>query len=305
MWSRSLAAASIVVIATSMLQATEPEIDVKAGTVTLEAVVADQGKYEVLKGTIEYLLVAEGGKSYETVFVTRTQARTIREALIRIGLKPGKPATDETAAQGTPVDIVVEYESDGTKVMRPASDFVTYTKTGKVMSEGAWIFTGSRQTLDPETDKKRLEAAITGNLIGLHVLDASVLIQSPRAEAADENIYKANVDVLPKAGTALRIIIQKAEVPEGMRRVHLFISGRVQGVGFRAFTQRNARQLELTGWVQNLKDGRVETVIEGSREKVAKLLKLLERGPRGARVKKTEINEEPYQGEFEAFEVHW
>ena len=90
-----------------------------------------------------------------------------------------------------------------------------------------------------------------------------------------------------------------------MQRVHLFISGRVQGVGFRAFTQRNALQLQLAGWVRNLDDGRVEAVIAGPQDKVAGLLKLLERGPRGARVEKTEATEEVYQGEFETFKVHW
>ena len=48
-----------------------------------------------------------------------------------------------------------------------------------------------------------------------------------------------------------------------MKRVRLYISGRVQGVFFRAETQRTARNLKLTGWVRNMEDGRVEALLEG------------------------------------------
>lgn len=50
-----------------------------------------------------------------------------------------------------------------------------------------------------------------------------------------------------------------------MKRVHLFISGRVQGVFYRAFTKEVADSLGLKGWVRNLRDGRVEAVFEGQR----------------------------------------
>jgi len=88
----------------------------------------------------------------------------------------------------------------------------------------------------------------------------------------------------------------------GLRRVHVFISGWVQGVGFRAFTESNARQLKLTGWVKNLADGRVESVIEGPADKVVELLDLLKRGPRWARVEKIEMKDETPKGDFNEFE---
>jgi acylphosphatase len=62
-------------------------------------------------------------------------------------------------------------------------------------------------------------------------------------------------------------------------RLHAIISGRVQGVGFRAFTQRNAVILDLTGWVRNRWDGTVEVVAEGPRSRLEKLLHHLQRGP--------------------------
>ena len=57
-----------------------------------------------------------------------------------------------------------------------------------------------------------------------------------------------------------------------MRRVHVFISGRVQGVFFRAEARRAANSFNLTGWVRNMADGRVEAVFEGEDESVDKML---------------------------------
>ncbi len=88
-------------------------------------------------------------------------------------------------------------------------------------------------------------------------------------------------------------------------RVHIFISGRVQGVLFRAETRRKARKLGLYGFVQNLSDGRVEAVLEGEKEKVEKLIELAKRGPFFAKVESIEIKEEEYQGEFDSFEIRY
>jgi acylphosphatase len=63
-----------------------------------------------------------------------------------------------------------------------------------------------------------------------------------------------------------------------------FISGIVQGVGFRYFTQDEAERLHLSGYVRNLRDGRVEVYAIGTPESLARLRTILERGPRGAMV---------------------
>ena len=65
---------------------------------------------------------------------------------------------------------------------------------------------------------------------------------------------------------------------------HFFVSGIVQGVGFRYFTQDEAERLHLSGYVRNLRDGRVEVYAIGSEENLARLRTLVERGPRGAMV---------------------
>lgn len=96
-----------------------------------------------------------------------------------------------------------------------------------------------------------------------------------------------------------------AETPVKERRVHVFVSGRVQGVGFRDFTQGEARKRGLTGWVRNLEDGRVEAVIEGPADKVAELLEEVKHGPPRARVDKVETTDETPTGEFKVFEVRY
>ena len=63
-----------------------------------------------------------------------------------------------------------------------------------------------------------------------------------------------------------------------------FVSGTVQGVGFRYFTQDEAERLHLSGFVRNLRDGRVEVYAVGPQDNLDRLRTLLERGPRGARV---------------------
>ena len=68
------------------------------------------------------------------------------------------------------------------------------------------------------------------------------------------------------------------------------VSGRVQGVGFRFFTQREADKLGVTGYVRNLPDGRVEVLASGTADELATFRSLLERGPRFSRV--TEVFEE-------------
>ena len=85
--------------------------------------------------------------------------------------------------------------------------------------------------------------------------------------------------------------------------MHVWIEGNVQGVFFRANTRDKAVSLEITGWVKNLSDGRVEAVFEGEDEAIKEILEFCREAPFGAKVDDMEIKEEPYKGEFESFEV--
>ncbi len=83
------------------------------------------------------------------------------------------------------------------------------------------------------------------------------------------------------------------------RAVHVLISGRVQGVAFRAWTARRADALKLSGWVRNLPDGDVEAVFSGDADAVEIMLAACQDGPPGARVTKVEVGPaEPISGAF-------
>lgn len=90
-----------------------------------------------------------------------------------------------------------------------------------------------------------------------------------------------------------------------MKRIHIWVSGRVQGIFYRANTRRKAMDLNIKGWVKNLEDGRVEAVIEGKDTDVKKMLEFLQKGPFGARVTKFDIKEEKHQGKFKFFEIKY
>jgi len=83
---------------------------------------------------------------------------------------------------------------------------------------------------------------------------------------------------------------------------HVFISGRVQGVGFRAFIRREAAVLNLRGWAKNLIDGKVEVVTQGDKNKVAQMIEKLEEGPAYARVDNLKIIEEDLE-EYSDFQI--
>jgi len=90
-----------------------------------------------------------------------------------------------------------------------------------------------------------------------------------------------------------------------MKRFHVYISGRVQGVFFRAETQRAAVGFNLTGWVRNMVDGRVEALFEGEDDNVDKMLAWCHIGPPIARVEEVIVTEETYTGEFRDFIVKY
>ncbi len=88
-------------------------------------------------------------------------------------------------------------------------------------------------------------------------------------------------------------------------RAHIFVSGRVQGVFFRDHTQRWASSLNLTGWVRNLWDGRVEVLAEGDKKNIEDLIDRLKGGPPLAFVEDVDVSWEEYKGEFKDFRITW
>ena len=87
------------------------------------------------------------------------------------------------------------------------------------------------------------------------------------------------------------------------QRVKIFVTGKVQGVFFRQTLKVMAKKNGVFGWVKNLKDGRVEAVLEGNDENVNRLIEWAHGGSANARVEDVEIRTEKYSGEFSKFDV--
>jgi acylphosphatase len=81
------------------------------------------------------------------------------------------------------------------------------------------------------------------------------------------------------------------------KRVHAVVHGRVQGVFFRDYTRRKARELGVAGWVRNLPQGTVETVVEGEPDKVAAMVDWLHEGSPLSAVSSVDVSEEDPGGE--------
>jgi acylphosphatase len=86
-------------------------------------------------------------------------------------------------------------------------------------------------------------------------------------------------------------------------KARVIIEGRVQGVLFRHHAQEVALRLGVKGWVKNRRDGFVEAVFEGDKERVDQIIQWCHRGPSEARVTKVHLLWEDYRGEFEDFSV--
>jgi len=84
-------------------------------------------------------------------------------------------------------------------------------------------------------------------------------------------------------------------------RAHVFISGRVQGVFYRASTKNMAEQLGLKGWVRNTSDGLVEALFEGEETAVKDMISWCHKGPRSAEISDVTVDYTKFLGEFEEF----
>ncbi len=88
-----------------------------------------------------------------------------------------------------------------------------------------------------------------------------------------------------------------------MMRAHVFIYGDVIGVGFRAWTLRNAKKLGLTGWVRNAGRRTVEALFEGPKEKLEEMVNLCHKGPEVSFVEKVDVKWEEATNEFITFDI--
>jgi acylphosphatase len=92
-------------------------------------------------------------------------------------------------------------------------------------------------------------------------------------------------------------------MPSELRRIHGLVTGRVQGVGYRAYVRSTALGLGIAGWTRNLPDGRVELSAQGSREALEELEDALWAGPPLSKVSDLRLEPEPVDPALESFVV--
>ena len=282
------------------------------------------GEYEAhLKGAVEYLVCGRDGKEYESIIVVNATAKEIYDALDKLGVAVGTPPgydeekDEPIPATGTEFLIYAEWKiqaadfkdadfKDKEHLVRQvrAEELIFNVKTQKPMQQVAWIYSGSRVVADLDSDDEDAmipQAFMSNDLVALRRFDASALFQNPLPESEAENIYKKNDALLPKLGTPVTLTI------EVNRKMQLFvlISGKVQGVGFRNFTQMNAKQLGINGYAKNLPNGKVEVIAEGDKSQLDALIVLLKKGPRFARVDSLDVDERPFTGEYKTFGIRY
>ena len=263
---------------------------------------------EHLQGAVEYLLCGPGGKEYESIIVVNSSAKEIHNAMLKLGVERGTPPMydeekDEMiGATGTGVLVFVEWESNGETKRVRGEDLLYNMQTQKSMQHVAWIFSGSREVpdLDSEDEDAMIPQAFIGNdIIALNYVDGSALFQSPIP--SEESPYKKNTETLPPLGTSVKVTI---EVNQKMQR-YILISGVVQGVGFRHFTRQNAMRLGVHGYAKNLPNGKVEVVAEGDKATLDEFVKILWKGPPASRVEDVKVEARPHSGEYTSFGVKY
>jgi acylphosphatase len=91
--------------------------------------------------------------------------------------------------------------------------------------------------------------------------------------------------------------------PDEVVRVHMWVQGRVQNVGFRAHVEYHALQIGVLGWVRNVGPDIVETVAEGSALQIDQFIEMVKRGPRASRVDQARVEYETSTGQLTGFDV--
>ena len=111
--------------------------------------------------------------------------------------------------------------------------------------------------------------------------------------------------VAVRGGPTIASTTVSTPMASSTHQIEARVQGRVQGVGFRAFTTRRAQQLGLSGWVRNEPDGSVRVVAEGSEDDLHTLLDHLRHGPPASRVSDVSATWDDATGEFDGFRVRY
>ena len=189
------------------------QIDKEKRTITFPAAI------NMTDGMLEYLIVAETGKTHESLLSTKIQPYDIQVAMLLLGIKPASRIDAEPPGQlttqylksappmkGENVSLFVAWtDARGPHRIR-AENLVRNTKENAAMMDGPWTYNGSGMY-----DGKFL-AQVDGSVAAL-VRDSAALINNPRPGNDDDQVWKPDSKVAPKVGPAVDVIIALEENP--------------------------------------------------------------------------------------------
>ena len=187
-------------------------IDIKARTITCP------GEINMTEGSIEYLAVAAGGKTHESLLRLRVRPLHLQVALLMLDLEPKnilKRQGDPATPQGDPVEIRIRWKDSAGQIQeRPIEEMILEATSGKPMPKHPWVFTGSRIL------KEGFEADLSKSLIAVYH-DPAAILDNPHPGAVS-NSYLVNSKKTPMQGTRIELVIRavgqrRGEVGEGRK----------------------------------------------------------------------------------------
>jgi len=186
------------------------ELDVEAKTLTMRGLVA------IPAGALEFACVAEGGKSHESLFMLTAEPRGLNAGLLALGLHPGTPGRfiPETGKPigpiGPKVFLHASWTDKGKEVSYRLEDLIIDLRTQKPLVRTGFTYVGSRYQQNTVTGKRFYAADVTRDLVSVWNSQNTILdLATP--EAAWDDSYVANSDLMPPKGTPIKVVVRLTE----------------------------------------------------------------------------------------------
>jgi len=189
----------------------------KVGAVTFdkrEKTASFPAAVAVRTGAIEYLLVTEAGKAYESLLTTKVQPYDLHVAMLLMGAKGAGEISSQPPTQidisylksapeltGDNVEITLRWQQDRQDRQMRAEDLIFNTEKGAPMTNGPWLYNGS------VIYRGKFLAQVDGSIVAL-VTDPEALINNPRPGHDDDRIWNIRSDKLPPEGTPLEVTVK-------------------------------------------------------------------------------------------------
>jgi hypothetical protein len=161
------------------------------------------------EGIVEYVVVTESGKTHESVFTTRAEPKDIHVAALLLGVRDAAKSTatnQPPALRGDAVRVEVGWESAGEPLAVMLEECARHAVSGRSLASGPWIYNGS------ELRAGRFAAQAEGSIISI-IDDVEALVNNPRPERENDDVWRVNEKVVPPKGTLVRVTLRFAPAP--------------------------------------------------------------------------------------------